>query len=302
MPAINLAKKTINEFIDDDCPSMAAALAYYTAFSLPGLLLIVLKVAGSVFGEQAISGSLDEQISGLIGPQAARQVQTMIGSVATSEAGGLTAWFGILTLIFGATTAFAQLQNALNRAWEVMPDPKSAGWKNFVTKRLLSFGLILGIAFLLMVSLVVSAMVAAFGHMLEQWLPSVLTGGLLLAVNYTVTLAVLTALFAAIYRVMPDAVVSWRDVTVGAFATAILFVLGKFAVGMYLGNSDVGSAFGAAGSLAIILVWIYYSSNIILLGAEFTQVWAQDHGHGIEPEPGAVHFVKRVEMEPEPAH
>jgi membrane protein len=301
MTAFNLLKKTINEFMDDDCPSMAAALAYYTAFSLPGLLLIVLRVAGTVFGEQAVSGSLDEQISGLIGPQAARQVQTMIQSVATSEAGGLAAWFGVLTLIFGATTAFAQLQNSLNRAWEVMPDPNTAGWKNFITKRLLSFGLILGIAFLLMVSLVVSALVGAFGDMLERWLPSVLTGGLLLAINYTITLAVLTALFAAIYRMMPDAVVSWRDVGVGAFATAVLFVIGKFAVGMYLGNSDVGSAFGAAGSLAIILVWIYYSSNIILLGAEFTQVWAQEHGHGIEPEPGAVHIVKRVEMEPEPA-
>jgi membrane protein len=302
MSALNLLKKTVDEFIEDDCSTMAAALAYYTAFSLPGLLLIVLKVASTVFGEEAVSGSLQAQASGLVGPKAAEQVQTMVQSAATSDAGGIAALFGILTLLFAATTAFAQLQASLNRAWEVMPAPGASGWKYFLTKRLLSFGLIVGIGFLLMVSLVVSAGVEAFGAMLAKWLPDLLTGGVLIAINFVVALAVLTVLFAAIYRVMPDARVAWSDVWVGAFATAVLFSVGKFAVGMYLGNSDVGSAFGAAGSLAIVLVWIYYSSMIILLGAEFTQVWAQENGHGIEPEPGAVHFTKKVEMAAEPAH
>lgn len=294
MSAITLLKKTIDEFIEDDCPTMAAALAYYTAFSLPGLLLIVLKVAGTAFGDEAVSGSLQAQVSGLVGPKAAEQVQTMVSSAATSEASGVAAVFGVLTLLFAATTAFAQLQASLNRAWEVMPAPTASGWKYFVTKRLLSFGLIVGMGFLLMVSLVVSAGVEAFGGLLTRWLPNLLTGGLLIAINFMVALAVLTVLFAAIYRVMPDARVQWGDVWVGALATGVMFSIGKFAVGMYLGNSDVGSAFGAAGSLAIVLVWIYYSSMIILLGAEFTQVWAQENGHGIEPEPGAVHFRKRA--------
>jgi membrane protein len=295
---VKVLKKTVSEFIDDDCPTMAAALAYYTMFSLPGLLLIVLKVAGSVFGEEAVSGSIQGQMTAMIGAEGSRQIETIIRSASENPASGTAALLGIAALLFGATTSFAQLQASLNRAWEVMADPNAGGWKNFVTKRLLSFGLILGIAFLLMVSLVVSAGVQAFGNVLERMLPDLLTGGLLMVVNNAVSLVVLAILFGAIFRIMPDANINRRDVIAGAIATAVLFTLGKFAVGMYLGNSDVGSAFGAAGSLAIILVWIYYSSMIVLLGAEFTQVWAAEHGHYVEPEPGAVHFTRRVELEP----
>jgi membrane protein len=292
-----LAKKTISEFIEDDCQTMAAALAYYTVFSLPGLLLIVLKVAGVAFGDEAVAGSIRSQIGSMIGRQAAAQIETILKSAATNQAGGMAAFLGILLLVFGATTAFAQLQASLNRAWEVMPDPNAGGWKAFVTKRLMSFGLVLGIAFLLMVSLVISAAVEAFGNAIARVLPQ-LSGGLLLGLNAVVSLAVLIVLFAAIYHVMPDATVEWRDVWVGAITTGVLFMIGKSALSLYLGNTNVGGPFGAAGSLAVILVWIYYSSMIVLLGAEFTQVWANVHGRQVQPEPGAVRFVQRPQIQP----
>jgi membrane protein len=297
---IGVLKHTVNEFLEDDCMSMAAALAYYTVFSLPGLLFIALKIAGAIFGEQAVAGNLDEQIRFLVGANAADQIQTMIQSAYRAEGGLIPSLVGFAVVAFAATGAFVQLQFALNRAWGVMPDPASGGLKNFISKRLLSFGMILAIAFLLVVSLVVSALLAAFGHVLANMLPEAFSATLLRVINTAVSFGVITLLFAAIFRFMPDAQIRWKDVWVGAIFTGILFAAGKFAIGAYLGNSDIGGAFGAAGSLVIVLVWIYYSSMILLLGAEFTQAWVQQHGRRIQPEPGAVHFSRKVEKDPQP--
>ena len=194
--------------------------------------------------------------------------------------------------MLGASGAFGQLQAALNRAWEVAPDPEQGGLKAFLLKRVFSFGMILSVAFLLLVSLVLSAALSAFGGALAGMLPEGVSATLLQVLNQVVSFAVIAGLFAAIFKVLPDATVAWRDVWVGAAVTAVLFVVGKFVIGYYLGRSNPGEAFGAAGSLAVMFVWIYYSSMILLLGAEFTQAWAEARGSGIAPERGAVRVVQ----------
>ncbi len=220
-------------------------------------------------------------------PSATEQIRTILQQ---AHAPGSSAWLptvlSIIALILGATGAFGQLQAALNRAWEVAPDPQQGGLKAFLLKRVFSFGMILSVAFLLLVSLVLSAALSAFGDALGGMLPEGLSATLLQVLNQVVSFAVIAVLFAAIFKVLPDASVAWRDVWVGAAVTAFLFVVGKFLIGFYLGRSNPGEAFGAAGSLAVMLVWIYYSSMILLFGAEFTQAWAEQRGGGIAPERG----------------
>lgn len=268
---------------------MAAALAYYTVFSLPPLLAIIVAIAGAVFGPEAVGNAIREQASTMIGQGAADQVQTMMAET-NRQTGG--AWWkvagSVLLLLFGATTAFGQLQAALNRTWEVKPDPNAGGIKAFIGKRLLSFGLILVLGFLMLVSLVISALIAAAGGWLEGAMGGAVSAPILEAINLAVALAIVTALFAAMFKYLPDAKIEWRTVLFGAFLTAVLFVLGKGLLAWYIGASDVGSAYGAAGSLILILVWIYYSSMIVLLGAEFTQQWAERHDKEVEPEEGAM--------------
>jgi membrane protein len=283
-----LLKGTVKDFLDDNCTLLAAALSYYTVFSLPPLLILLLMMAGAVWDPQDVQNAIHTQIGGLLGPSGAEGVKTMMQHAEQPEARGvLPTLVGIGALIFGATGAFIQLQSALNRAWEVEPDPAQGGIKNFIVKRVFSFGLILAIAFLLLVSLAMSAALAAFGDALGRMVPGV-SEVLLQAFSFVLSFGVITLLFAAMFKVMPDAEIAWRDVWVGALFTAFLFVVGKFALGFYLGRSDPGSAYGAAGSLALILVWIYYASMIVLLGAEFTQMWADERGSGLEPEKGAV--------------
>lgn len=292
---LSILKKTFSEFSNDDCSRMAAALAYYTVFSLPALLVLVIMIAGTLWEPQDVSGVIDTQVRDIVGRDGAEQVQAMIESARErmSGSGGLLATLlGIGTLLFGATGAFAQLQDALNRAWEVEPDPESGGVKNFIFKRLLSFGMILGVAFLLLVSLVVSAAISVISAQAAHILPAGISSALLYAIQLALSLGIITLLFAAIFKVLPDAEIAWRDVWVGAAVTALLFVVGKFLLSFYFGRSDPGSTFGAAGSLVLILVWIYYSSMILLLGAEFTQVWARRHGSGIQPSEGAVRVVQ----------
>jgi membrane protein len=290
---IQLLKRTVQEFISDDCPAMAAALAFYTVFSLPPLLLIVITSVGPIFGRAEVQGRIVDQITSLVGPGAAQQARTMIAEAGVTGSGGLTTLLGVAALIFAATTAFAQLQSSLNRAWEVKPDPATNTLKNFLLKRVLSFGMILGIGFLLLVSLAISAALSAFGDALTAHMPPFLSGNTLRAASILFSLVVIAGLFAALYKVLPDAQIGWRDVITGAIVTAVLFGLGKYLVGLYLGNSSVLTPFGAAGSLALILLWTYYSSMIFLFGAEFTQVWANVHGRSIVPEPGAVHVVRQ---------
>ena len=282
----DLCRKAVMSWLADYAPSMGAALAYYTVFSIAPLLLIVISVAGLVFGEAAARGAIFEQLSGLMGQEGAMAVQGLLSSVNKPAEGIVATVTGVALLVLGATTVFRELQDALDRIWRAPAQPIGGAWK-MVRTRLLSFGLIMGIGFLLMVSLVASAAFAALG---KWWAP--MFGGWALIgqfINFVFGFGVTVVGFAMIYKLMPRAQVQWRDVWVGAAVTALLFSIGKHLIGLYIGKSSVASGFGAAGSLVVVLVWVYYSAQIFLLGAEFTWVYAHEHGSlkGQErPEPG----------------
>lgn len=271
-----LLRQTLSAWADDYAPSMGAAIAYYTVFSIAPLLLLVIAVAGLAFGREAVQSGIIAQAEGLMGSQGAAAIESLLQNAAEPSTGVTAAIVSIALLIFGATTVFAEIQNALDRIWHVPPSRKPRGVWEFVRTRLLSFGLILGLAFLVLVSLIVSAAVAALGNWWGPFLAG--TELLLQALNLSVSVLVEAALFAMIYKLMPRTPIAWRDVWVGAFTTAALFELGKFGIGLYLGKSGVASAFGAAGSLAVLLIWVYYSAQIFLLGAEFTRAHAQSRG------------------------
>ena len=297
-----IIKQSVKDFVDDDAPTMAAALSYYTVFALPPLLILILMLLGAFLDPQDIQGSVESQIRGLMGAQGAEQIRTIIANADRPGSGNVIATvLGIIGLVLGATGVFGQLQAALNRAWEVGPDPNAGGVKSFIGKRIFSLGMVLALAFVLLASLLLSAVLTAFGDQLGRFLPEGVGETLLQILNFVVSFGVITLLFAAMFKVLPDATIAWRDVWVGAAATAFLFTVGKFALGLYLGRSNPGQAFGAAGALALMLVWIYYTSMILLLGAEFTQVWADRRGQGITPEEGAVRVVKETRREL-PAH
>jgi membrane protein len=288
-----MLKDTAKDFMDDECPRLAAALSYYTVFALPPLLILLLLIAGAVWDPADVQRAIQTQMGSLMGASGAEEIGTIINQAERPGGKGIKAVLGVGALILGATGAFLQLQGALNRAWEVEPDPNAGGWKNFVFKRLLSLGMILGIAFLLLVSLALSAAVSALGGFAGRLIPGASSAILFLFEN-VITFVVVAGLFATIFKVLPDAKIAWKDVWVGAAVTALLFTLGKFGLGFYLGRSNPGEAFGAAGSLALVLVWIYYSSMIVLFGAEFTQQWAVNRGSGIEPDEGARRMVDEV--------
>ena len=286
---LELLKETFREFREDEATRVAAALSYYTVFALPPLLVLLVTIAGAVWDPSDVQGRIEAQIGALLGAEGAAGVRAMLENANRPGSSDLLpTLLGIAGLLFGATGAFIQLQSALNTAWDVKPDPAQGGVRNFVTKRLLSLGMILGVGFLVLVSLALSAVLSAAGSSIERFLPETLSGPLLFVFNAVLSFAVITLLFAAMYKVLPDVVIRWREVWIGAAATALLFVIGKFAIGYYIGQSDPGSAYGAAGSLAVILAWVYYASIIVLLGAEFTQVWARRRGVAIVPEAGAV--------------
>jgi membrane protein len=288
-----LLKAAFKDFGEDECGIRAAALAYFTVFALPPLLTLLIMVAGMVWDPQDVQKALTSQFSGMMGESGGQQISTIIAQADKPGSGGLFATLAsIAGLVFGATGAFIQLQGALNRAWEVKPDPAQGGVMRFITKRLLSLGMVLGIGFLLAVSLALSAGVSAVGGAIGSGIPE----PVLHVLNFAVSFLVLGLLFSAMFKVLPDAKVAWRDVWVGGFVTALLFVLGKFAIGLYLGRSSPGDAFGAAGALAVVLVWAYYSGMILLFGAEFTQQWAVERGSGVEPKEGAVHVVEKEEV------
>ena len=266
----------VNAWLDDYAPSMGAALSYYTLFSLAPLLLIVIAVAGMVFGRDAAQGAVLAQLGGIMGPEGATAVEGMLKAAREPAKGVLATVIGVVALLIGATAIFAELQSALDRIWrEPAPKHQSGIWYLLRT-RLLSFGLVLGLGFLLMVSLVVSAALAALGQL---WASSIQGWDVLLEIlNFAVALAIFTLLFAMIYKIMPRARISWRDVWTGAAVTALLFTVGKVLVGLYLGRSALASGFGAAGSLVVLVAWVYYSAQIFLLGAEYTWVFANRRG------------------------
>jgi membrane protein len=294
--AFGVLRSAAKDFGEDNGTSMAAAISYYTVFSLPPLLALVLLIAGVFVDPQTVRDMIQGEFAGMIGQDASTAIGTMIQNSKQPGSGGpVAAILGTVALLFGAAGAFSALQQALNRAWEVAPDPKAGGIRTLITKRIFSFGMVLAVAFLLMVSLAASAALQAFGGMIGSFLPGGADTVFAEILNTVISLVIFSLLFSAMYKVIPDATIAWRDVRVGGIATALLFTIGKFAIGLYLGRSDPGSAFGAAGSLAVILVWIYYSAIILIFGAEFTQAWATRFGQGIRPEPGAVRMVERSE-------
>jgi membrane protein len=251
-----------------------AALAYYTVFSLAPILIIAIAIAGMFFGEEAARGEIVTQVGGLIGADGARAVQTMIEHAAKPGAGLAATILGIITLLIGATTALAELKADLDETWQVPPTHRSGLWY-LVRTRLLSFGLILALGFLLLVSLVMSAVLAALARM---WGGNDATSILLQALNFLVSFGMIIVLFAMIYKLLPAVRIAWHDVIIGSVVTALLFNIGKFLIGMYLGNSAIASSYGAAGSVILVLVWVYYSAQIFLFGAEFTRVYAFRYG------------------------
>jgi membrane protein len=292
-----IVKQTFADFGEDSGTRLAAALSYYTVFSLPPLIVLLLMALSAVLDPQDVRGLLEGQVGSLLGPAGSEQIATVLEQADLPDAGrGLAALLGVGALLFGAVGAFVELQNALNRVWDVEPDPDRGGIKRFISQRIMSFGMLLTIAFLLLVSLVLSAALSAFGDALGAVLPQAFSGPVLLAINFVVSLAVITALFALLFRFVPDADIAWKDVWVGAAVTAVLFTIGKFVLGIYLGRSEPGSAFGAAGALALLLVWIYYSAIILFLGAEFTQAYATERGSGVAPADGAVRVVERKDV------
>ena len=271
-----LIKSAVAAWIDDYAPSMGAALSYYTIFSLAPLLLIVIAIAGLFFGADAVRGEIFGQLRGLMGDDAARAVEGILASVSKPSEGIAASVIGVIVLLIGATAVFGELQDALDRIWRAPVHDKASGLWGFVQTRLLSFGMIFGIAFLLMVSLVLGAVMAALG----KWWGGAFGGWELLAqsINTLVGFVLTTVVFAMIYKYMPRVRVRWDDVWLGALVTSVLFTVGKFLIGIYIGKSGVASGFGAAGSLVIILIWVYYSAQIFLIGAEFTWVYAHTFG------------------------
>jgi membrane protein len=276
-----LVRDAVASWIDDDAPSMGAALSFYTLFSLAPLLLIVVSVAGLVFGEQAARGELMGQLADLVGAQSARTIQDLLESVNRPDAGWLGTLVGVAVLLMGATTVFGELRDAMDRIWRAPPRPREAGLLRLLRTRLLSLGLVLGVGFLLMVSLVVSAALAALGKWWGPWFGELVPLAHLM--DWTLSFALIATLFAMIYKWVPRVRLSWKDVWIGAMLTAVLFIAGKALIGLYIGRSGVASSFGAAASLVVLLLWVYYSAQIFLFGAEITWVYAQRYGSLRQP-------------------
>jgi membrane protein len=269
-----LVRESVMEWVGDRASRKGAALAFYTVFSLAPILIMAIAIAGLFFGQDAARGEIYAQVRELLGPDGARAIEAMVMNASRPGAGVVATIVGSVTLFIGATTALAELKDGLDQIWDVPPERTSGFWY-FVRTRLLSIGLILTIGFLLLVSLVLSAVLNVLAR---RWGPADATGAVLEAMNFLFSFTLVTILFAMIYKILPSARIAWRDVIVGSVVTALLFSVGKFAIGVYLGNSAIASTYGAAGSVILVLVWVYYSAQIFLLGAEFTKVYAHRYG------------------------
>jgi membrane protein len=291
---LDLLKETFSEWSKDKASRLSAALAYYTVFSLAPLLIIVIAIAGAVFGEEAARGEIVGQIQGLVGRDGAELIETAIENANKPATGRFASIISIVVLLFGASGVFAELQDALNTVWEVQPKPER-GLINVIRNRFLSFTMVLGVGFLLLVSLVASAALAAtvnfFGHLLPGldfvWQLA----------NLIFSFVVTTVLFGLIYKTLPDVKIGWSDVWIGAAITSVLFSIGRYVLGQYLGNSSFGSTYGAAGSLVVVLAWVYYAAQILFFGAEFTQVYARKYGSQIVPDKNAVALTEEARLQ-----
>ena len=290
----SVLKQSFKGFSEDKVPKLSASLAYYTVFSLGPLLIVLIFLTSVFFGREAIEGEIFGQLKGFVGNDSASQIQDIVKKASLSGRGGTAAIIGVIVLLIGATTVFGEIQDSINTIWGLKPKPKAGIWK-LIKDRLLSFGIIGSLGFLLLVSLSVTAVVEGLNRRLQNVFPDV-TVIIFYIVNLLITLAVVTALFSVIFRVLPDAKIKWKDVLAGSITTAILFMIGKFLIALYVSKSAVGDTYGEAGSFVILLVWIYYSAFILYFGAEFTKAWAMKFGSEIHPNHYAV-VVKRVEVE-----
>jgi len=291
-----ILKQSFSDFIDDKALKLSAALAYYTIFSLPGLIIIIIWVSDIFYGKDAVEGSVYGQIAGLVGKDAAIQVQEIIRNAALSGDSSFATIIGLITLIIGATSVFGEIQDSINLIWHLKAKPKKGrGWLKMITNRLLSFSIVVSLGFLLLVSLIINGVMDALINRLTQSFPE---SQVILAyvVNLVITFFITSFLFGLIFKVLPDARIRWRHVRAGAFTTALLFMAGKFLIGYYLGHSKMSSAYGAAGSIIVILLWVYYSAIILYFGATFTRVFAIHKGSHIYPNNYAV-WIEQVEVE-----
>jgi len=291
----SVLKKASVSFIEDDGMKLSASLSYYTVFSLCPILIIIMSLAGVVFGKDAVQGRIYDQISGLVGSDAAIQVQEIIINIEKSQHGTVGAIVGAVLLIFGATGVFTEIQDSINYIWSVKAKPKK-GWLKYLSNRAISFSLLVGIGFVLLVALVINALMDILNDRLEKILPSY-SVYLFYFLSLVLILVIISLLFTIIYKVLPDAIIAWKDAMVGAIFTTVLFLIGKFLIGYYLGNSNIGLTYGTAASIVIILVWVYYSSIILYFGAEFTRMYAIHIGKGIRPNETAVFIIKQEAKE-----
>lgn len=294
--AYNILKDTFQGFIDNRGLKLSASLSYYTIFSLAPLLLLMISLASVFFGRDAIQGQIFGEINGLIGNQAAAQIQEVIRNMELSGKTTFALIMGGITLFIGATSVFGEIQDSINIIWKVRAKPKR-GWLKWITDRLLSSSLIAGLSFLLIVSLMINGILLALSEWLKNYFPDV-TLIIFQIINILISFSVITILFGVIFKVLPDAKIGWKDVGAGAFFTACLFMLGRFLIGLYIDFSGTGTAYGAAGSLIVILVWVYYTAAILYFGAEFTKIYAEYMGARIEPADYAV-YVEQYEKEKE---
>lgn len=287
-----LLKTTFFEFNEDNAIKLSAALSYYTIFALPPLLIIIITICGFFFGEEAVTGQLYGQINRLVGHDAAIQIQEAIKNVQLSDSNAFVTVFGVLMLLIGASGVFAEIQSSINFIWGLRAKPDK-GFKKFIQNRVMSFSMIVTVGFLMLVSLMMNATLDILNDQLELYLPQS-TVYLFYVINIVIVLLSITLLFALIFRTLPDGVIKWKDAFIGAGFTAVLFMMGKFAIGFYLGNSTIASVYGAAGSVIIILVWVYYSAIILYFGAEFTKVYAKSYGGKIAPNEYSVEIKKAI--------
>ncbi|NLF65509.1 MAG: YihY/virulence factor BrkB family protein [Chloroflexi bacterium] len=295
---VTLVKETVRQFGEDKATRLAAALAFAAVFSIPPLILLVLLVLGRLLGaqftEEQIEAHLLDQFAGLLGPQSSDVLASVIENASRPGGGLIAGTIGLVALAIGASGFFAQLQDALNTIWEVQPAP-GRGILGTIKDRLFSFSLVAGLGMLLLLSLIVSTALSALNAYIAGLLPD--TRILVQILNQAISLVVIIVLFAAVYKIIPDVQIAWRDVWIGAIVTGILFTIGKWAIGLYIGQSSTASDYGAAGSLAVFLIWIYYSALIFFLGAEFTQVYANRFGTRLVPEEGAVPVTEEARAE-----
>ncbi|AWA30771.1 ribonuclease BN [Flavobacterium magnum] len=287
-----LLKDTFNEFNEDNAIKLSASLSYYTVFALPPLIMIILAITGFFFGEEAVTGEFFGQINGLVGNEAAMQIQETIKNTQLSGSTTFATVFGIVMLVIGASGVFAEIQSSINFIWGLKAKPNK-GVMKFVKNRLMSFSMIAVMGFLLMVSLLVNTVMDILNSKLALYFPNV-TVYLFYGINTLILFVTTTTLFSIIFRTLPDGTIAWKDTLIGSGVTSVFFMIGKLAISTYLGNSTVATVYGAAGSVIIILVWVYYSAIILYFGAEFTKVYARAHGQKIIPNDYAVEIKKEI--------